>query len=412
MSHPKKTSKKNWNSIPFFMLDSSEESQSSADEELNDTPVIPSSAQSVRTPPPSAPDLENHPIIISDDEPDDQLASLPDPLSDSTVPPDDPQWNISSSTTTTTTRSFVPSVPQSQNVLSSLRASSEPIAPAPALPTPPPQPQLENQLDDDDPPPPIVQKKRRRSTKSTDDKLVGMEDAAMKNYSFKCCTQLCLWHIPFLIILKLHQWAKKQSHHELTVFINQKTKGNNNIQVEGYQVCIKGFMHAYGISNNKYYRALRLPERTIPVHGNTGSGLRNIETLSTKRTQDESTIAWLSNYFNGIACSSPTEEGELHLPSYINRESMFTCYKNDMLEKNISAVEISSTDKFNKIISAHFSHVKFLKKTRLGRCSFALPSLQGKQTAPTDRKKNNSKRKWMFTRNWCRLKSLLWKKER
>ena len=148
-----------------------------------------------------------------------------------------------------------------------------------------------------------------------------------------------------------------------------------------------GFKNLYGISNNKYYKALELgknPEAVV-VHQNVNNQ------HASKPTARNNMHAWITTFVEGCGDHHPTEN-VIYIPRYIPQSSLYDMYKNEWMEKRLNIQEIPSKSSFINTFDKYFPHVKFLKQTVLGRCDFCM-SIPDQMKAIT-----NEEQKLAFTK--------------
>jgi hypothetical protein len=64
--------------------------------------------------------------------------------------------------------------------------------------------------------------------------------------------------------------------------------------------------------------------------------------------------------------------GNVHIPSYVTKEFFYEFFTKDCALEEILASCVASHSSFMRYFKDNFNHVRFLKHTRLGRCTFCL----------------------------------------
>jgi hypothetical protein len=139
------------------------------------------------------------------------------------------------------------------------------------------------------------------------------------------------------------------------------------LAVSGKEICNAAFKLLYGISNNKYATAMKSANipHTIPVHGNIGNKHHS------KFTSKQSMFNWITDFVEECGDAHPTD-GTIYVPKYIAKTALYSMYKDDWRKSNLSLASIPSAGSFFTTLEEQFSHVKFLRKTLLGRCDFCM----------------------------------------
>jgi hypothetical protein len=122
----------------------------------------------------------------------------------------------------------------------------------------------------------------------------------------------------------------------------------------------------YGFSNNKYSQALKdaaTPE-TLLTHGNINN--HNAE----QPTKKSLIHIWLEEFLHTNGDIDP-KSGNIHIPAYITRKELFQLFQQDSLIIHPSS-SLPSKSSFFDYFKQHYDHVRFLKHTRLGRCTFCM----------------------------------------
>jgi hypothetical protein len=137
-----------------------------------------------------------------------------------------------------------------------------------------------------------------------------------------------------------------------------------HLRFHGTKVCTTAFKLLYGFSNNKYTHALQLTETPYaPIyHGNTA----NLN--AAQHTAHVNTHFWFYNFILANGDYDPST-GHIHIPEYVSHELLYELFIEDHVNEN---AQLPKERSFQEYIHTHFPHVKFLRHTRLGRCTFCL----------------------------------------
>ena len=140
--------------------------------------------------------------------------------------------------------------------------------------------------------------------------------------------------------------------------------GHSQLRFRGSPLCHRGFKLVYGFSNNKLTHAMQLAEHPyMPyIHGNVGN-------MNASDDQAHAlTHYWFMNFILANGDRDPTSSN-VHIPDYMSKELLYTLF---VEEQGNEGVFLPKERSFQEYIRTHFPHVKFLKHTRLGRCTFCM----------------------------------------
>ena len=206
-------------------------------------------------------------------------------------------------------------------------------------------------------------------------KLDELRERTWKDYSYGCCKQECMWDFTFKQCFGLHKFYCSKTTLEASSWLStvmssslvENEFGTTSIlHVHGKPVCQKAFKLLHGISNNKWNSvANNRDANRFPIHANTGN--QNAVRTTTRvvlRT-------WLDEYIRSAGCANPAKD-EIHLPVYLNKARLHEEFCSHWKDKQLSKESAPSLNTFRNFLSTEYAHVKFLKQTRLGRCTFCL----------------------------------------
>jgi hypothetical protein len=233
-------------------------------------------------------------------------------------------------------------------------------------------------------------KKQKTVLSSTLDAKTSLEKC-INHYTQQCCTKKCLWNFTMQQAIDYHQFYSKKSGAESLTWLTNllaaahtRSESSDVLQlvVDKKHLCQTGFKLLYGISNNKYYKALQSSDTpdVLPIHGNVNN--QN----AVRQTAREHMSNWLTSFVSSVGDPSPTDD-TIYIPKYIPQTSLYTMYQNEWQEKKLKAAELPSPSSFLNIFHNYFTHVKFLKQTILGRCDFcmSIPMQKTKITSELDK---------------------------
>jgi hypothetical protein len=136
-----------------------------------------------------------------------------------------------------------------------------------------------------------------------------------------------------------------------------------NLHLFNHSVCASTFKLFHGISNNKYAHALELSHKPYTVLSHS-----NLDKINTLVLEYAYVIyAWIDKFLYNNDDTDPIL-GDIHLPMYIHQNELYNFF---CTETNDSTT-LPSSSTFCNYIQSHYPHVKFLKHTCLGRCTFCL----------------------------------------
>ena len=94
--------------------------------------------------------------------------------------------------------------------------------------------------------------------------------------------------------------------------------------------------------------------------------------------------SWLEEYLRVNGDYDPVN-GHIHVPSYVSQETFYDLFRQDcMTLYDILEDDIPSYYAFTHYFRSHFSHVNFLKHTRLRRCTFCMTFHEKRVRCTTD----------------------------
>jgi hypothetical protein len=198
-------------------------------------------------------------------------------------------------------------------------------------------------------------------------------ERAKHDYTQNCCADHCLWKFTLQQCVESHEWYMKQPttwtrNWLKTVIIASSDEANKvHLRFAGHPVCHTAFKHLYGLSNNKFSQALKDAQtpRTMITHGNICN--HNAEKPGKKSLMH----AWVDEFLNSSGDTDPIS-GHVHIPSYLTKDSLYEMFMEDCNLEGTPSSTIPSYASFFRYFDLHFSHVRFLKHTRLGRCTFCM----------------------------------------
>ena len=222
-------------------------------------------------------------------------------------------------------------------------------------------------------------------------KELSVDEHASRDYMRQCCKSRCSWLIALDECIKAHIFFSHLSQAESRNWLKERilasstsTNGRRecNLIFVDRHVCNQAFKLLYGISNNKFSQALhdcQFPH-TLPVHGNTG------RTNRANISAQQHIFNWISEFIDSCGDRDPASD-HIHFPCYISQHGMYSMYKHDCATHLVALRSIPSQTAFNKVMDSRFPNIRFLKKTRLGRCDFCLsiPLRRQQITSQADR---------------------------
>lgn len=129
---------------------------------------------------------------------------------------------------------------------------------------------------------------------------------------------------------------------------------------ETVYLCARAAAHLFGASLTTVWRAI---DRVKQGHWEPSPCIPRVRMPSPGFAMMQ---AWLKRHFETNADKSPTKEGVLSMPLNVTVSSLHLEFKAAMQAKNFRPILSSSC--MSRIISSHFSHVRFPKDTALGTC--------------------------------------------
>jgi len=210
-----------------------------------------------------------------------------------------------------------------------------------------------------------------------------MEQKSITAYVEGCCSKRCLWNVPLQQCIEARKWYKTQTalrsrEWMKDIFVVAKTTDNKlHLRFHQQDVCQTAFKKIYGISNNKFQAAQQEASTpfAIVAHGN----LTNQNALRPK--QSVMIHTWLDEFITNSTDQDPVSD-KVYIPTYINHQELYEMFKTEtLLQHSVDSItmdgmnlpdRIPSQATFFRYFNEHFSHVKFLKQTRLGRCTFCI----------------------------------------
>jgi hypothetical protein len=208
---------------------------------------------------------------------------------------------------------------------------------------------------------------------------------AFQHYSVECCKDHCLWKFSLQECADAHTWYKGQSQQQSREWLRTTIQACMNsatdhvaLRSHGKSLCHQAFKLLYGFSNNKFDLALADARRIgcLVTHGNLGN--HNAEKLGRKFIIH----TWLEEFLAVNGDTDPVS-GNIHIPAYLNKHHLFEQFLEDSKISGTVTSLFPSYSSFYNYFHQHFSHVKFLKHTRLGRCRFCMEFQQRRKSLKT-----------------------------
>jgi hypothetical protein len=162
----------------------------------------------------------------------------------------------------------------------------------------------------------VAQEKKK--LKATPARSKSVKEKAMKHYMLGCCKSSCLWTFSLQSCIQYHQFIASKTQVESKSWLRSKlaagrlvTNGSESIQilVEGHNICRTAFKLLYGISNNKFYAAMKDFDNPVSIvtHGNLGN--RN----ASNETAKENMYNWVMDFIAEAGDCDPTNT-TIHIP--------------------------------------------------------------------------------------------------
>ena len=204
----------------------------------------------------------------------------------------------------------------------------------------------------------------------------SVDEKAMQHYLCQCCKSRCSWNVSLDKCIEAHRFFAHMSQLESRRWLKDRLVASSVVR-DGHRlcsllfgnnsVCNQGFKLLYGISNNKFAQALKDADfpYTLPTHGNLGHFNRESITVQ------EHIYTWIGNFIAACGDQDPSTD-HIHFPCYISGHSMYEMYEHDCSIHNMELETVPSESAFFAVLNNRFPNVRFLKKTRLGRCDFCL----------------------------------------
>lgn len=228
---------------------------------------------------------------------------------------------------------------------------------------------------------------KRQKTDKVPKRQQSLQEKAIKHYNKPCCNNKCLWSFSLKQCLESHAFLARKTQAESRLWLKQKleclqspsTKNTNPLLIDGVPVCHAAFKQMYGISNNKFAACVKLGNQpnSIPVHGNVGN--KN----NSRFTAKQHTYNWIASFVEECGDQNPVDN-TIHVPKYIAKTSLYSLYKDKWQADELPVSSIPSSSLFYTVLEDQFGHVKFLRKTVLGRCDFCMSIPQQKQKISND----------------------------
>lgn len=183
----------------------------------------------------------------------------------------------------------------------------------------------------------------------------------------------CVGQFSFQQCLESHLWYSGQSQLSsrdwLHTVIQASTlvHGPLHLLYRGVPVCQRAFKLLHGLSNNKFAQARKdaaLPY-TILTHGNL------CNTNAEKPALHSQMHCWIEEYITANGDIDPVTS-HVHIPAYVTHTSLYELFIADIVGAGVAPDHVASVSTFGTYMKSHFSHVHFLKHTRLGRCRFCM----------------------------------------
>jgi len=193
---------------------------------------------------------------------------------------------------------------------------------------------------------------------------------AHKHFLQTCCSKCCMASLSFEDVLDSHIWYHGLSQADSLEWLRtalvatRDDSGHSQLRFRGALICHRGYKLVYGFSNNKFSHALRLAEHPyMPyIHG-------NVANLNASNDQAHMlTHYWFMNFIQTNGDRDPASNN-IHIPDYVSKELLYTLFIEEQKEEGLLVPKERS---FQEYIRTHFPNVKFLKHTRLGRCTFCM----------------------------------------
>ena len=201
-----------------------------------------------------------------------------------------------------------------------------------------------------------------------------IQNKAREHYNNGCCNGRCIWEFSLSDCIQFHKFYYSKSQADATTWlrtvINSCTVTEDGVPktqlvVSSTPVCHTAFKKLYGISNTKFGTSKKGPENAVPIHGNIAN---NNATRTTARSYLK---FWLEEFADTHGDADP-KKSLVHIPSYIARSNLYDLFSESWKKSKYSKDAIPSPSIFYSYLDNDFSHLHFLQKTRLGRCSFCV----------------------------------------
>ena len=212
-------------------------------------------------------------------------------------------------------------------------------------------------------------KRRKTSLPSKRSALCEPDDIAYALTS-QCCTNRCVWFFTPFEVLDARSYYTSMDHYNASNFLLALIKAFYNpsngiveVKLGGHPVCITAFLLYHGISRTKWYsvRSTFFAGGSDFLHGNTSCTTR-------PTPQTDIIVDWINALVYCQGDPSPCSN-EVYLPMSIVKIVMYDTFVEDCShDLMLSPEDIPSSYMFHKLWRDDFSHVKWPKYTKLGKC--------------------------------------------
>jgi hypothetical protein len=131
--------------------------------------------------------------------------------------------------------------------------------------------------------------------------------------------------------------------------------------IDGKPCCEKAVQHILKITPD-FYRKTKsyFDEGVSIIHHRTGMTVKSAITAII--------MTWLRAFFEFVCEHSPSNQHEIHVPSYFSRKELF-----DTMVAESDVDRGSATERtFYRILQLEFPNAKFVKETWLGKCDVCI----------------------------------------
>ena len=216
-------------------------------------------------------------------------------------------------------------------------------------------------------------------------------DKCMEDYMLGCCEKKCLWDFGFNSVVSYHTWYAQKSQEEALDWLAAACMnwwiplpdGSSAIQarIAGNTLCELGLCRLYGFSTSKLQAAKEKDPTSSPLS-------RHVSNQNAAQTTMQDNIyTWCKEFFDAFGDQLPNSP-QVHMPSFCTIKSLYTTYVSDMNASKMPPRAIGSESSFRNFIDKHFQHVRFPRKTRLGRCDFCTSIHARRMRCTTEEEKN------------------------